>query len=70
MLAWLDFGHVVCAGFWTNFAHFLRRRGLDEVFLSVFKQNIKKVLSRCFARVLVALLAFGNLHIISTSSRG
>ena len=44
---------------------------VDSVrYFSLFSRRIEKVLSRCFARVLVALLALGNLYIIPTSIRG
>ena len=39
-------------------------------YFSLFSRRIEKVLSRCFARVRVALLALGNLYIIPTSIRG
>ena len=38
--------------------------------VSLFSRRIEKVLSRCFARVLVALPTLGNLYIIPTSIRG
>ena len=44
---------------------------VDSVrYVSLFSRRMEQVLSRCFARVLVALLALGNLYIIPTSIRG
>ena len=69
--AWLDSGYMFCISIWllTNFAQFLRRRGLGEVFFSVLTQNregaqsMLRPSSCCAARTWI-------LDIISTSIRG
>ena len=44
---------------------------VDSVrYVSLFSRRTEKVLTRCFDRVLVALLALGNKYIIPTSIRG
>ena len=71
LYAWLDSGYMFYIRIWllTNFAHFLRRRGLGEVFFSVLTQNregahsMLRPSSCCAART-------WNPDIISTSIRG
>ena len=71
LFAWLDIGYMLYISIWllTNFAQFLRRRGLGEVFFSVLTQNREGAQSMlrpgscCAARTWM-------LDIISTTIRG
>ena len=76
--AWLDSGYMFCIGawFWTNYAHFLRRNGLDSCGdQSLFSRRMEKraqpMLQLSVPVAMLALWNSGNLlHEFHVTDRG